>query len=68
MDFLVDKPLSSFMNDSGTGLVRLGFIDAPQMSAKEMQSELERLARTSKEALDNSPGLGEKPGTTDKSS
>ncbi|KAL5105327.1 Cytoplasmic dynein 1 light intermediate chain 2 [Taenia crassiceps] len=43
------------------------FVDTPSMSAREMQSELERLARTSKEALDNSAGLGEKPITTDKS-
>ncbi|VDM25010.1 unnamed protein product [Hydatigera taeniaeformis] len=44
------------------------FGDASTMSAREMQSELERLARTSKEALDNSSGLGEKPVTTEKSS
>ncbi|KAL5962566.1 Cytoplasmic dynein 1 light intermediate chain 2 [Taenia solium] len=44
------------------------FIDSASMPTREIQSELERLARTSKEALDNSPGLGEKPVTTDKSS
>ena len=42
--------------------------DAPTMTAKEMQSELERLARTSKEALDNSQGLVEKPQAAEKSS
>nr|CDS21951.1 Dynein intermediate chain [Echinococcus granulosus] len=45
-----------------------GFGDTSSMSAREMQSELERLARTSKEALDDSPGAGEKTVTTDKSS
>ncbi|KAM7542039.1 hypothetical protein Aperf_G00000001455 [Anoplocephala perfoliata] len=42
--------------------------EAPNLTTKEMQSELERLARTSKEALDNSQSVEEKSPATEKSS
>ncbi|VDL58023.1 unnamed protein product [Hymenolepis diminuta] len=45
-----------------------GQSEVPNMTAKEMQSELERLARTSKEALDKSQGNSEKSPAVEKSS
>ncbi|VDN96303.1 unnamed protein product [Rodentolepis nana] len=60
-------PPSSLAGQAAPSEVANGQSEVSNMTAKEMQSELERLARTSKEALDKSQGNSEKSPATGKS-
>nr|CDS30336.1 expressed protein [Hymenolepis microstoma] len=60
-------PPSSLAGQAAPSEVANGQSEVANMTAKEMQSELERLARTSKEALDKSQGNSEKSAAIGKS-
>ncbi|KAM3186338.1 hypothetical protein ACTXT7_004512 [Hymenolepis weldensis] len=61
-------PPSTLAGQAAASEATNGQCGVPNMTAKEMQSELERLARTSKEALDKSQENAEKSPAVEKSS